>query len=219
MVATSQPLAAQAGLEMLAEGGTSVDAAIATAAALTVTEPTSNGLGSDAFCLHWDAHRLHGFNVPGVPGGFDAEASWPEARSAVGWEPVTTPGAIDAWFTLHERFGKLPMARLLGPAIRMAQDGFRVRPKPHITGQSRRQFGHLSGWTSTFTRDGRTQARRAGSTAGTRADAEDVGEEGRDAMYRGELAERLHDFRCAKVERCGPKICRPTLGCGWIPFR
>ena len=74
VVATSQPLAAQAGLEMLAEGGTSVDAAIATAAALTVTEPTSNGLGSDAFCLHWDAHRLHGFNGSGrSPAAFDAE--------------------------------------------------------------------------------------------------------------------------------------------------
>ena len=88
---------------MLAERGTSVDAAIATAAALEGTEPTSHGLGPDAFCLHCAAHRLHGFNGSGrSPAAFDAEGILARGQiQTVGWEPVTIPGAIDAWFTLH----------------------------------------------------------------------------------------------------------------------
>ena len=197
VVATSQPLAAQAGLEMLAEGGTSVDAAIATAAALTVTEPTSNGLGSDAFCLHWDAHRLHGFNGSGrSPAAFDSEGILARGQiQTVGWEPVTIPGAIDAWFTLHERFGKLPMARLLEPAIRMAQHGFRVAPQTaYYWSKSATKFGHLSGWTSTFTRDGRTP--RPGERIQLPEHAltlKTLARDGRDAFYGGELAECLHE--------------------------
>ncbi|MBL21349.1 MAG: gamma-glutamyltransferase, partial [Phycisphaerae bacterium] len=198
VVATSQPLAAQAGLEMLAEGGSSLDAAIATAAALTVTEPTSNGLGSDAFCLHWDAHRLHGFNGSGrSPAAFDAEGILARGQiDPVGWEPVTTPGAIDAWFTLHERFGTLPMARLLEPAIRMAQDGFRVAPQTaYYWAKSSAKFGHLTGWANTFTRDGRTP--RPGEQVQLPEHAltlKTLARDGREAFYRGELAERLHDY-------------------------
>ena len=131
------------------------------------------------FCLHWDLHRLHGFNGSGrSPAAFDAEGILARGQiEPVGWEPVTTPGAIDAWFTLHERFGKLPMARLLEPAIRMAQDGFRVAPNRVLLGQvggqvwsSFRLDEHVHpGWSHAKTR-------RAGSIARTRAHAEDVGE-------------------------------------------
>ena len=97
-VATSQPLAAQAGLRMLQQGGNAVDAAVATAMALTVLEPTGNGIGSDAFAIVWDGHTLHGLNASGR-----APAAWHPERFAAsdtmpetGWESVTVPGAVSA---------------------------------------------------------------------------------------------------------------------------
>ena len=131
VVATSQPLAAQAGLAMLVAGGTAVDAAIATAAALMVVEPTSNGLGSDAFALVWDGSELHGINGSGRwPAAADVSdcrrsgTSMPER----GWPTVTVPGAVDSWGILHERFGRLPMAQLLEPARNYAARGHHVAP-------------------------------------------------------------------------------------------
>ncbi len=133
LVATSHPLAAQAGLRMLAAGGNAVDAAIAAAAAMTIVEPCSNGLGSDAFCILWDGQRLHGLNASGP-----APAAWtPEyfarkhgadARSLPlrGWDSVTVPGAVAGWVALSARFGKLPFADLLAPAIAIAERGYAV---------------------------------------------------------------------------------------------
>jgi gamma-glutamyltranspeptidase/glutathione hydrolase len=132
-VATSHPLAAQAGLRMLGAGGNAVDAAIAAAAAMTVVEPCSNGLGSDAFCILWDGERLHGLNASGcapaawTPGYFHtrygADATAPPRR---GWDSVTVPGAVSAWAALSERFGVLPFADLLAPAIDIAERGYAV---------------------------------------------------------------------------------------------
>ena len=125
VVATSQPLAAQAGLGVLADGGTAVDAAIATAAALTVVEPCSNGIGSDAFAIVWDGERLHGLNGSGRwPAAGDAgqlRAAGHDAVPQRGWTPVTVPGAVDTWDELHRRFGRLPVERLLAPAIGYAE--------------------------------------------------------------------------------------------------
>src|SRR5439155_572696 len=116
MVATSQPLAAQAGLAVLAAGGNAVDAAIAAAAVLTVVEPTMNGIGSDAFALVWDGQRLHGLNGSGrAPAAHSLEAVRAAGHSelpARGWLPVTVPGAPAAWRDLHARFGRLPFADL-----------------------------------------------------------------------------------------------------------
>ncbi|MEE4119842.1 MAG: gamma-glutamyltransferase, partial [Paracoccaceae bacterium] len=130
VVATSQPLAAQAGVSMLMRGGNAVDAAIAAAAVLTVVEPTGNGLGSDAFCILWDGTRLHGLNASGA-----APAGWTPERFAGmsempfrGWESVTVPGAVSAWAALSERFGRLDLPTLLAPAIRYAAEGFVVSP-------------------------------------------------------------------------------------------
>jgi gamma-glutamyltranspeptidase / glutathione hydrolase len=133
VVSTSHPLAAQAGLRMLQAGGNAVDAAIATAAVMTIVEPCSNGLGSDAFCILWDGKELHGLNASGrAPQGwtpdyfrkkYGADASGPPKR---GWDSVTVPGAVSSWVTLSERFGKLPFADLLAPAIEVAERGYAV---------------------------------------------------------------------------------------------
>lgn len=130
VVSTSHPLAAQAGLSMLSQGGNAVDAAIAAAATLTVVEPTGNGLGSDAFCILWDGKELHGLNASGA-----APAGWTPDRFAGhqsipfrGWESVTVPGAISAWSEMIGKFGNLDLSTVLGPAIRYAEEGFLVSP-------------------------------------------------------------------------------------------
>ncbi len=133
VVATSHPLAAQAGLRMLQAGGNAVDAAIATAAAMTIVEPCSNGLGSDAFCILWDGRQLHGLNASGrAPQGWTpdyfARKYGADARSLPrrGWDTVTVPGAVSAWVALSQRFGRLPFADLLAPAIDIAERGYAV---------------------------------------------------------------------------------------------
>jgi gamma-glutamyltranspeptidase / glutathione hydrolase len=136
VVSTSHPLAAQAGLRMLQNGGNAVDAAIATAAMMTIVEPCSNGLGSDAFCILWDGKELHGLNASGcAPAGwtpeyfqkkygeYGAQAMTPPKR---GWDSVTVPGAVAGWAALHSRFGKLPFADLLAPAVETAERGYAV---------------------------------------------------------------------------------------------
>jgi gamma-glutamyltranspeptidase / glutathione hydrolase len=132
IVSTSQPLAAQAGLQMLARGGSAVDAIVAAAAALAVVEPVSNGLGSDAFSILWDGTKLHGLNASGC-----APATWDRAYFEKrhggsipqrGWDSVTIPGAVASWAALHERFGKLPFADCLAPAIALAERGYGVTP-------------------------------------------------------------------------------------------
>ena len=133
VVATSHPYAAQAGLSMLRAGGNAVDAAIATAAAMTICEPVSNGLGSDAFVLVWAEGRLHGLNASGrAPAAWTPEyfkrkygdgAATPPKR---GHDAVTVPGAVASWGALHQRFGKLPFAELMQPAIDIAERGYGV---------------------------------------------------------------------------------------------
>ncbi|MBL8333419.1 MAG: gamma-glutamyltransferase family protein [Rubrivivax sp.] len=133
VVSTSHPLAAQAGLRMLQAGGNAVDAAIATAAMMTIVEPCSNGLGSDAFCILWDGQQLHGLNASGcAPQGWTREyflrKHGPDAKTPPkrGWDSVTVPGAVSAWVELSQRFGKLPFADLMAPAIDIAERGYAV---------------------------------------------------------------------------------------------
>ena len=129
-VCSSQPLAAEAGLEMLRRGGNAVDAAIAAAAALTVTEPTSNGLGGDAFALIWADGRLHGLNSSGrAPALADAETL--RRMGGIpreGWPAVTVPGIPAAWAEASRRFGRLPFAGLLEPAVYYAENGYPLAP-------------------------------------------------------------------------------------------
>src|SRR4029077_8332928 len=113
VVATSQPLAAQAGLQMLAAGGTAVAAFFAPAIARSLVEPVSNGIGSDAYAIVWDGRKLHGLNASGrspaarAPDYFRGKAAMP----ARGWDAVTVPGCVSAWVELHGKFGKLPFRK------------------------------------------------------------------------------------------------------------
>lgn len=132
MVCTSQPLAAEAGLAVLKEGGNAIDAAVATAACMTVLEPVSNGLGSDCFAIVYSGGRLYGLNGSGPS---PAALSLPELLQAgirempqKGWLPVMVPGAPQGWAQLQKRFGRLPLSRLLEPAAAYAEEGFAVSP-------------------------------------------------------------------------------------------
>jgi gamma-glutamyltranspeptidase / glutathione hydrolase len=132
VVATSQPLAAQVGLEALAHGGNAVDAAVATAAALTVVEAPTSSIGGDAFALVWDGKQLHGLNGSGrAPSGLTADLVRKRGHDAIpewGWLSVTVPGVPATWRDLHGRFGRLPFMRLIEPARDYAERGHPVSP-------------------------------------------------------------------------------------------
>jgi gamma-glutamyltranspeptidase/glutathione hydrolase len=195
VVSTSQPLAAQAGLQALALGGNAVDAALAAAITLTIVEPISNGLGSDAFAMVWDGRELHGLNASGrapaawTPGYFAAEGRVPLR----GWNSVSVPGAVSAWVDLSRRFGRLSFPRLFEAAIRYARDGFPVTPfvawrwdvqVPELRG--------LPGFAHAFLREGR--APREGEIFRLPEAAhslELIAESGGEAFYRGELSAQL----------------------------
>ena len=198
VVATSQPLAAQAGLRMMLKGGNAVDAILASAIALTVMEPTSNGIGSDAFAILWDGSRLHGLNASGR-----SPAAWNPQRFAGkremprrGWDSVTVPGAVSAWRALSEKFGKLGFTDLFEPAIEYARDGFMVSPT--IARLWARQINDLQsqpGFAEAFMPRGRApqpgeqfafpdQAKTLTLIAETRGDA----------FYHGELAQKMVAF-------------------------
>ncbi|WP_292981447.1 gamma-glutamyltransferase family protein [Mycobacterium sp.] len=193
-VCTSQPLAAQAGLRMLAEGGSAVDAAVATAITLTVVEPVSNGIGSDAFAIVWDGRRLHGLNGSGrSPAAWTPEYFGGNGVPSFGWNSVTVPGAVSAWVELHAKFGKLPFERLFEPAITYARNGFLLSPT--IAQQWAAQvplFESQPGFAETFMPAGRAPrpgelVRLPGHAGTLEAIATTHGE----TFYRGELAARL----------------------------
>ncbi|MDM5228419.1 gamma-glutamyltransferase family protein [Cytobacillus sp. NJ13] len=206
MVATSQPLAAQAGLDMMRKEGNAIDAAIATAAALTVVEPTSNGIGGDAFALVWTKGELHGLNASGpAPKSISIEAIKErgfEKMPTHGWMPVTVPGAPSAWAELSKRFGKLPLKDVLQPAIDYAEKGYPLTPilgkywqvaykkfKQILTDD---EFQH---WFETFAPDGRAPDigeiwRSEGHASTLRA----IGETDGESFYRGEIAEKIDAF-------------------------
>ena len=202
IVATSHPLAAQAGLRMLAAGGNAVDAAVATAAVMTLVEPCSNGLGSDAFAIVWDGQRLQGLNASG-----HAPAAWtPEhfrrrhgpdgkAPPARGWDSVTVPGAVSAWAALSERYGRLPFADLLAPAIEIAERGYAV---PVVVQQKWAAAARVEalvrqpGFAELFLPRGRApevgeRFAMPGAARTLRAIANSRGE----AFYRGEVAQAM----------------------------
>jgi gamma-glutamyltranspeptidase / glutathione hydrolase len=205
-VATAQPLAAQAGMSILQAGGNAVDAAVATAIALTVVEPTSNGLGSDAFALVWAGGKLHGLNAsgraPALANLAEYRAAGHTGVPALGWLPVTVPGAISAWAELHERFGCLDFATLCEPAIALAEGGYAVSPVvarfwgKAVTEYRERAVGAVfEGWFSTFAPGG------SGPLAGDVVRLPDHGSslraiaasKGR-SFYEGELAEKIDAF-------------------------
>lgn len=194
MVATSQPLAAQVGLEMLQRGGSAVDAAIATAAVLTVVEPTTNGIGGDAFALIWDGTTLHGANGSGrSPTALTRDCFSGTTIPTDGWLPVTTPGQVALWADLSKNFGRLPFADLLAPAIDYARNGFQVAPLTAKLWQraaavySKRN--NTAEWSKTFLKDGAAPVAGARMVLAQHARTlELIAQSGGDAMYEGELA-------------------------------
>ena len=206
VVATSEPLAAQAGLAMLHAGGNAVDAALATAIALTVVEPCSNGIGSDAFALVWDGTRLHGLNGSGrAPKTHTLDLFTSRGHSVVpaaGWLPVTVPGAPATWRDLHARFGRLPFERLFEPAIYYAERGFPVAPitaagwatTEQVYRQSR-TTPEYRGWYETFVPTGRAPgAGETFSSPGHAATLRTIAASKSAAFYEGELAEAIARF-------------------------
>ena len=195
VVATSQPLAAQAGLQMLRNGGTAADAAVATAIAMTVLEPTTNGIGSDAFALAWFDSKLHGLNGSGrapkslAPSHFAGMKEMPR----LGWGPVVVPGAASAWVELSRRFGKLPFEELFEPAIEYATNGFPVAPlTAALWARAMKKYKDHSEWGKVFLNDGQPPSagdvfRMPDHARTLRLIAESAGE----AFYRGELAKKI----------------------------
>ena len=205
IVSTSHPLAAQAGLRMLQKGGNAVDAAVAAAAMMTLVEPCSNGLGSDAFAIVWDGQRLQGLNASGR-----APAAWTpawfrqrygegtKALPARGWDAVTVPGAVSAWVALAERYGRLPLGELLAPAIETAERGYAV---PVLVQQKWTLASRVHelvtqpGFAATFLPRGRAPEvgelfRMPAAARTLRLVAETKGE----AFYRGEVAAAIAAF-------------------------
>ncbi|MDT7768556.1 MAG: gamma-glutamyltranspeptidase / glutathione hydrolase [Mycobacterium sp.] len=194
VVCTSQPLAAQAGLRMLADGGNAVDAAIATAIALTVVEPVSNGIGSDAFAIVWDGRQLHGLNASGrSPAAWTPEYFGGNGVPAFGWNSVTVPGAVSAWVELHAKFGKLPFERLFEPAIFYGRNGFLVSPT--IAQQWAAQvplFESQPGFAEAFMPGGRAPSPGELVTLPDHATTlETIAVTNGEAFYRGELAAKI----------------------------
>ncbi len=195
VVATSQPLAAEAGLAALRKGGNAVDAALATAITLTVVEPTSNGIGSDAFAIVWDGTQLHGLNASGrspkalTPERFEGLDQMP----AIGWDPVTVPGAVSAWVALSEKLGKLPFEELVVDAVRHARDGYLVSPiTAWAWGRSEARYSHFPSFVDTFLPGG--QAPRPGELIclpDHAATLETIAATRGEAFYRGALAEKI----------------------------
>ena len=210
MAATAHPLATQVALDILKAGGSAVDAAIAANAALGLMEPTGNGIGGDLFAIVWDpaTQQLHGINGSGrSPRGqtlaqLRERLGDAEALPAYGPLPVTVPGTVDAWFTLHERFGKLPMATNLAPAVRYAREGHPVAPV--IAMYLDRSLRAYSAREEQFDF---TNARKVWFADGSAPEAgeifrnpdlantlETIGREGRDAFYDGPLTEVMVDY-------------------------
>jgi gamma-glutamyltranspeptidase / glutathione hydrolase len=195
IVATSQPLAAQAGLNMLHKGGNAVDAALATAICLTVVEPTSNGIGSDAFCILWDGKTLHGLNASGrSPKALTLERFAGRTDMPVdGWESVTVPGCVSAWVALSEKFGKLPFEALFESAIHYARDGFLVSPITAASWQHQTEtFKKFPEFAKGFMPGGR--APKAGEVFRYEDQArtlELIASSKGKAFYQGELTEKM----------------------------
>ncbi len=206
VVSTSHPLAAQAGLRILQQGGNAVDAAVATAAVMTLVEPVSNGLGSDAFCILWDGKKLHGLNASGcapqawTPEYFrkkyGADAVTPPMR---GIDSVTVPGAVGSWAALSERFGKLPFADLMAPAIEIAERGYLM---PLVVQQKWEAATPLlqsqPGFREAFLPWGRAPKvgelfKFPSAARALKAIANSKGE----AFYRGEIAQAIEQFSTA----------------------
>ena len=202
MAATSQPLATQIALDILKAGGSAVDAAIAANAALGLMEPTGCGIGGDLFAIVWDAENgeLTGLNASGrAPKAMTLEyfqKNGIEKIPAFGPLPVSVPGAVDGWFELHDRYGRLPMTEILAPAIAYAKNGFPVSEVIALYLKlSQRRIGEYPGFAETFMPNGRVPEKgemfRNPRLAKT---YEAIARNGRDEFYKGDIARKIDAY-------------------------
>ena len=202
MAATSQPLATQVALDILKAGGSAVDAAVAANAMLGLVEPTGCGIGGDLFAIVWDAEtkELAGLNASGrSPQAMTLEYFRERDIDMIpkfGPLPVSVPGAVDGWFELHDRYGRLPMSELLAPAIRYAREGFPVSEViAKYLVNNRKRIGHYPGFAETFMPGGdvpkKGQVFRNPRLANT---YEAIAEGGRDAFYKGDIARAIDAY-------------------------
>jgi len=202
MAATSHPLATQIALDTLRRGGTAVDAAIAANAALGLMEPTGNGIGGDLFAMVWDARTrtLHGLNASGrSPRSLSLEWFVEHGYTSIpryGPLPVSVPGAVDGWFELHGRFGRLPMKEILQPAIDYARNGHPVPQYIQYLWQlSVKRLAEYPGFTEQMTLGGHApEVGEMWKNPNLANTLERIANEGRDAFYKGEIAHIIGDY-------------------------
>ncbi len=216
IAATSQPLATAVAVDVLKRGGSAVDAAIAANAMLGLVEPSACGIGGDLFAIVWDpeTQRLHGYNGSGRSPRELSRAALLEQLGGEGpiqpFTPlaVSVPGAVDGWYALHERFGKLPMSELLAPAIRYAREGYPVGPVEAADWKEAIELilasGGSGGWfdnlKQTYSFGGRApKAGEIASNADLANSYAKIAQGGRDAFYRGEIAKTIAGY----LERVG----------------
>jgi gamma-glutamyltranspeptidase/glutathione hydrolase len=202
MAATSQPLATQVALDVMKKGGNAIDAAIAANAMLGLLEPTGNGMGGDLYAIVWDAktEKLYGLNASGKsPKSLTREWFIENGHTSIpshGPLPVSVPGAVDGWFMLHDRFGKLPMKDNLAPAIEYANNGFPVSQLiAYYWGRSVPILSKWPGFKEQYTLDGEAPEEgeiwRNKNLANTLSI---LSEEGRDGFYKGKIARTIADY-------------------------
>ena len=202
MAATSHPLATQVALDVMRQGGSAADAAIAANAALGLMEPTGSGIGGDFFAIVWDpkTQKLHGYNGSGrSPRALSLKWFQDQGYTDIpphGPLPVTVPGAVDGWFALHERFGRLTMARNLAPAVAYARKGHPVHEViAYYWDRSVPVLSKWPGFTEQFTIQGRAPRKgemwRNPNLANT---LETIGRDGRDAFYKGDIARTIDAY-------------------------
>ena len=228
MVATSQPLAAQVGLNVLQQGGNAIDAAVATAAALSVVEPTANGIGGDCFALIWHKDHLHGLNASGpAPMSLNLEKVHGLGLQQMpkwGPLPVTIPGTPAGWAAMNERFGTMSLSDTLAQAIELASEGFPVSPSiAYSWAQQHREFKgnftqeYFRHWFDTFAPNG---APRPGDLVRLPDHAKtlsSIAQTNANSFYRGELSQKIaafmssiggfiqeSDLEAFKVDWCDP---------------
>ncbi len=223
MAATSQPLCTQVALDILKAGGTAVDAAIAANACLGLMEPTGCGIGGDLFAIVWDAEsqKLHGLNASGPsPKTLTRDYFIKNGMDRIPYRgplAVSVPGAVDGWFTLHGKFGKLPMEQILAPAIQYAESGFPLSEYIAALWElGVKAFQDKPNFAETFMLNG--HAPRKGEVFKNprlAATYEKIAQGGRDAYYKGEIAEKID----AQLKEAGGFLSKEDLAsfkCEWV---
>lgn len=206
MVCSSQPLATQVGIDILKQGGSAIDAAIAVNACLGLMEPTGCGIGGDLYAIVWDAktQQLYGLNGSGrSPASLTLDyfkQKGMKAIPATGPLPVSVPGAVDGWFELHKKFGRIPMAKILEPVIRYAQEGFPVSEViAYYLSRNAASLSRFPNVTSTYTINGKPVQKgdifRNPNLANT---LQQIARGGRDAFYKGAIARTIDSFMKAQ---------------------